>query len=170
MTFLDVIDLRSFSSIWYWLLVGTVWTRVMHAPMGVPVDLARRAARGGAAARADLLSLVRIEARARRDADRALGPWRAAAWSFLLTSLAVLAAYHRIEIALAALLVLAPLAVVRWLSTRMARGLADMPADADSILPRLARLRWQVQAVGVAAVFFSAVVGMIHSLAVPAVP
>ena len=45
-TLFQFIDLRSFSDIWYWLMLGLVWTRVMHAPMGVPAELVHRARRG----------------------------------------------------------------------------------------------------------------------------
>lgn len=160
----QVLDMRAFSSLWYWLLLGLVWTRVMQAPLGVPVEMLRAARRGPGQARSDALALARIEARHRMGALRALGAWRVAGWYCLLSALAVLAIGHAMEAAQATLLIAAPIGVVRWLGARAAARVAEGDADEEARLAALARLRWQVQAVGLVSVFLSAVFGMVHNL------
>ena len=48
---LDVLDSRSFSSLWYWLLLTVTWTWVGRGALGIPSDLVRavhrRAVAGG---------------------------------------------------------------------------------------------------------------------------
>ena len=159
----NLIDTGSFSNLWFWLFLGTLWSHVMHAPMGVPVDLVRRAQAGDPQAQADLhaLSGVRIA-----EADRVAGlaPWRAGGWSFVLALLAGLAVPHGLELAQAGLAVAAPLALVRWLEARAARQMADVP-DMAALIRAHGALRRRVQAVGIVAVFLTSIYGMLRLLA-----
>lgn len=161
----DVLDARAFSSLWYWVLLGLLWTRVMHAPMGVPVEMLRAARRGGDQARADTRALAEIEARQRRAGMAALGVWRVAGWYFGLTLLAILAVQYRFEVAQAVLVIAAPLGLVRWLGGRAARRLAGIAADDDAaFFGTLVRLRRQVQTIGLVSVFFTSIFGMAHNV------
>jgi hypothetical protein len=164
-TIFQFIDLRSFSDVWYWLMLGVVWTRVMHAPMGVPADLVHRARRGNPDAADDLAQLTGIRVRHERDIARTLGAWRVAFWSCALTASGLAAYLYFIEFAQAVFLLLAPYALVRVLEARAAARMdAAMPA-ADALVRAHLRLRRQVQFVALPAVFLSAVWGMGHNLA-----
>lgn len=158
----NLIDTGSFSSLWFWLFLGVLWSHVMHAPMGVPVDLVRRAQTGDTQAAADLraLSGVRI-AEAERMA--ALAPWRAGGWAFALALLAGLAVPHGSELAQAGLALVAPLAAVRWFEARAARRMADVP-DMTALIRAHTVLRRKVQAVGILAVFVTSIFGMVRLL------
>ena len=57
---LDVIDLRSFSNLWYWIALATLWSSVSHWVLGVPHDMIQRARREGGQAQSDVEDLVRI--------------------------------------------------------------------------------------------------------------
>ncbi|MDO7630423.1 MAG: component of SufBCD complex, partial [Loktanella sp.] len=50
---LQVIDLRSFSSLWYWLFIAIAWSTVSHWVLGVPYDMVQRAKRQGGQAEID---------------------------------------------------------------------------------------------------------------------
>ncbi len=160
----QLLDVAAFSSIWYWLLLALIWTRLMHAPFGVPAELIRAAAAGNAAAAKDLEMLSAWELRQHRAMATTLGPWRAAAWGFSLSALAILALGYRIELAEALLLVAFPMALLRWRVGRTARALATA-AGPDGRRQAHQRLRWQAQVIGITAVFVSAVWGMLHMLA-----
>ena len=59
-TALEVIDMRSFSNLWYWIALATLWSSVSHWVLGVPHDMIQRARREGGQAQADVEDLVRI--------------------------------------------------------------------------------------------------------------
>lgn len=164
-TIFQFIDLRSFSDIWYWLMLALVWTRVMHAPMGVPADLVQRARRGLPGAAADLQALSDLNVRQERDAALALGAWRVAGWSFLLSSLGIAGFVYFVEIAQAAFLLLAPYGLVRLVVCRTAQGLAAAPAAGAALVSAHLRLRRRVQFVALPAVFLTAIWGMAHNIA-----
>ena len=42
----EVIDLRSFSNLWYWIGLAVFWSSVSHWILGVPYDSIMRAKRG----------------------------------------------------------------------------------------------------------------------------
>ena len=56
----DLIDMRSFSNLWYWIVLAVMWSSVSHWVLGVPFDMISRARRYGGQAQADLEALVRI--------------------------------------------------------------------------------------------------------------
>jgi hypothetical protein len=43
----EVIDMRSFSSLWYWIALAVMWSSASHYVLGVPFDLVQRARRRG---------------------------------------------------------------------------------------------------------------------------
>ena len=38
----EVIDLRSFSNLWFWIALAVMWSTVSHWVMGVPWDMVQR--------------------------------------------------------------------------------------------------------------------------------
>ena len=56
----ELIDMRSFSNLWYWIALAVVWSTTSHWVIGVPFDMLQRAARHGGQAEADLEAMVRI--------------------------------------------------------------------------------------------------------------
>jgi len=162
-TIWTLIGTGSFSNIWFWVFLGILWSHVMQAPMGVPVDLVRRAQAGDGAAADDLRALTGVRlAEAQRLA--AMAPWRAGAWSFVLALLAGLGVGYGVELALAALALAAPLALVRWVEARAARAMAEVP-DMPALIRAHTALRRKVQGIGIAAVFLTSVFGMLRLLA-----
>jgi hypothetical protein len=61
-TLFEVIDMRSFSNLWYWIAIAVTWSTVSHWVLGVPFDMLQRARRQGGQADADFETMVRINA------------------------------------------------------------------------------------------------------------
>ena len=140
---LDVLDTRSFSSMWYWLLLTLLWTWVGRGALGIPSELVatvRRRARGDGTPAAsggpapesllllDWLSLVLPRWRiAPRD-----GMILLAAATFLLTLLAGLGFGYGRQTGQALFLLLAPLALLLGLRLRLAARLAEVLTTAET--------------------------------------
>jgi hypothetical protein len=164
-TIWDLIDMGSFSSLWYWLFLGVFWARIMQAPMGVPVDLVRRAQEGSTQAQSDLQALSGVRIGHEMDiAASSARLWRAGGWAFVLGVLTGLALLYRLELAEAGLALLAPFAGVRALEARAARRMADVP-DMPALVRAHTVLRRQVQGIGIVAVFLTTIHGMLRLLA-----
>lgn len=160
----DLINIGSFSSLWFWVFLGVFWARVMQAPLGVSVDVVRRAHAGEPQAQADIEALSGM--RIRHEQGLVQGTtlvWRLAGWSFVLTLLAGLAALYRVEIAQAVLIIAAPFALVRALEMRAALHMADVP-DMAALIRAHWVLRRQIQTLGITAVFAATLFGMLRLL------
>ena len=166
-TIYEVIDLRSFSNVWYWIVVAAIWTGVGHWTFGAPYDLLQRA-RKDAAARNDLEGLVRLTLRRRTALGGAAGPWLIGAASAGLTAAALLGFRYDVEFAQAVLLIAAPLFGLWLLDERTAHAIIRDRASGQELWGRLARVRRRRQLVGFAAVFVTAVWGMLRNLSVGA--
>ncbi|QIE42357.1 hypothetical protein [Meridianimarinicoccus aquatilis] len=160
----DLIDVGSFSSLWFWLFLGVFWTRIMQAPMGVPVDLVHRAQGGSINAQTDLETLSGLKIHHELAmAGRPARIWRVGGWAFALGLLAGLSFIYGLELAQAGFALLFPCAAVRLLEARAARLMAHVP-DMDALVRAHTVLRRQVQSIGIAAVFFTAIFGMLRVL------
>ena len=161
---LQVIDLRSFSSVWYWMAVAVVWSSVSHFVLGVPYDLIQRARRHGDQAERDLQDIVRVNVNRLLHISDTAGLFLIGFAAFSLTGLAVLAFYYWVELAQAILLIAFPLAIVGMISIRTARRISANPPSGDELFAALFRHRLWTQAVGMAAIFVTAMFGMYEAL------
>ena len=59
-TIFELIDMRSFSNLWFWIVLAVVWSTTSHYGLGVPFDMVLRAKRHGGQSEIDLEDLVRI--------------------------------------------------------------------------------------------------------------
>ncbi len=157
-TVLELISLRSFASIWYWLALAGLWSGVIHWRLGAPYDLVRRALRDEMALR-DVERLVSITVRRRLELGGASGAIGAATLSGLMTALALLGFLYWLELAQAVFLLTAPLLLVWILDQQVARQMAARGPAADDLCRRLIRARWRTQFVGLVSIFFTAMWG-----------
>lgn len=165
-TIFEVIDTRSFSSLWFWIMLALIWSRTSHRVMGVPFDMVARARKHGGDAMTDLEDMVRINVNRMMFILRVSGMWILGLTCFLLTALGVLAFWYGIEIAQAVFLLGFPLAVVGALSLYAAyRISADMPSGA-ALCRRIVTLRFATQTVGMISIFVTAMYGMYRNLSV----
>lgn len=164
----STIDLRSFSSLWFWLMLAVAWSNMTHHVMGVPFDLVQRARRGAPAAMGDVRALAAIQARRRMEIMQVAGVWLVGFWALVLSAMATLGFAQGYELAQALTLLLGPLTLAAWAGLRLAaRFDRAMPEDA-LLLRALIRHRRLVQAIGLMAIFVSTLWGTWFNLSVRA--
>ncbi|MFN3993929.1 MAG: component of SufBCD complex [Tabrizicola flagellatus] len=158
-TALEVIDLRSFSNLWYWIMLAVLWSSVSHWSLGVPHDMVQRARREGGQALGDVEDLVRI------NVNRILHIMDSGAMAvvglaaFWLSTLIVLGFYYNVEFAQALVLLLGPLSVVVWVSVRESRRIAAGATTGDALLRRLTVHRRVLQVIGMISIAVTAFYG-----------
>ena len=159
-TVLEVIDLRSFSNLWYWIALAVMWSSASHWVLGVPHDMVTRARRKGGQAAEDLDALIRINTARMLDIARTAGLVLVAVTAFLLTLLLVLSVAYSVEFAQAVLLLLAPMTLVFFLSLRTAARIEAAGESGPALWRRLTVHRFVVQVIGMIAIFITAMFGM----------
>ncbi|MEL6959318.1 MAG: component of SufBCD complex [Pseudomonadota bacterium] len=162
----EVIDMRSFSNLWFWIALAVVWSSVSHWVLGVPFDMIQRARKQGGEAEADLHDLVRINVNRILYIGQVSGLVMLTFLSFLLTSLAILAFWYDIEFAQAIFLLAFPLSIVGALSLSTARAIAEQQPTGEALYKRLSKHRVATQFIGMISIFVTALYGMYQNLAV----
>lgn len=165
-TLFEMIDMRSFSNLWFWIALAVVWSSASHWVLGVPFDMVGRARRHGGQAEADLEDMVRINVGRILYIGRVSGLVLLGSLSFLLTGLAVLAFWYDIEFAQAVFLILLPMSVVGALSLSTARLIETEQPSGEDLRRRLTRHRFWTQVIGVISIFVTAMYGMYQNLVV----
>lgn len=163
-TIFSLIDMRSFSNLWYWIALAVTWSSASHWVLGVPFDMVLRARRKGGQAAQDLVTLTRVNVGRLLMIGRDAGIVLAVVVSFFLTVLVVLGFVYGIEFAQAIALILVPLALVGLLSLRAAARLEPALAAGaapEAVASALTHHRIAVQAVGVVAITATAMWGML---------
>lgn len=162
-TIFEIIDMRSFSNLWYWIALATVWSMASHYVVGVPYDMVSRASRN-AQAQADLETLVAIRVRRIEYIVRVSGVWLVALVTMALATLATLAIWYNIEFAQALGLIVLPMTVVGALSIRTADRIYSREITGEALRRTLSRHRLAVQVIGMLSVFVTAMWGMFRNL------
>ncbi len=160
----EVIDLRSFSNLWFWIALAVMWSTASHYVLGVPYDMVARARRTDGDAEADLRDLVRINVNRLLYISEAAGLWLTGLAFFLLTALAILGFAYDVEFCQALFLLGFPLTVVFALSIQTARRIRA--ADGEGLYRMLGRHRMKVQGIGVISIFVTAMWGMWQNMVV----
>ncbi|NJM84013.1 MAG: component of SufBCD complex [Tabrizicola sp.] len=159
-TLFDFIDMRSFSNLWYWIVLAVVWSSTSHWVLGIPHDMIIRARREGGQAQEDLEDLARINAGRILAVVNASAIWLVALACFWLTILVVLGFYYWIEFAQAVFLIMCPMMVVVWLSVRCARRIEGGENAGAALFQLLNRQRLATQIIGMVAISVTAMWGM----------
>lgn len=163
-TIVRVIDLRTFSSIWYWLAVAVSWAVASHWLIGVPFDLLYRARRADPHHVADLEAITDVNVRRFTNLVDMAGPWLLGFVVFVLTALCMAGFFYGLELAQGMFILGLPLSIVMLLNVLVAKDLAHRPLQGAALVHRLFRLRIWSQAVGMIALFFTAMYGMWFNL------
>jgi len=162
----STIDLRSFSNLWFWLVLAVAWSNVSHYIMGVPFDLVQRARRNSEVALQDLNALAAIQARRRMHILRTSGIWLIGFWAAALTLLISLGFVHGFELAQALALLLGPLSLVAGLGLRLAARVERAALTGADLVRALFWYRVMVQSIGLLAILITTLWGMWHNLSV----
>lgn len=163
-TVTEVIDLRSFSNLWFWIALAVVWSTASHYVLGVPYDMITRARRDGGEAEEDLRDMVRVNVNRLLHIAEASGLWLLALACFALTTLAIVGFVYGIEFAQALFLLAFPLSIVFALSLRTAHRIRA--ADGEGLHRVLVRHRLSVQGIGVVSIFVTAMWGMWQNMVI----
>lgn len=159
-TLFELIDMRSFSNLWFWIVLAVVWSTASHYVMGVPYDMVMRAKRQGAEAQDDLETIVRINVNRLLYIADVSGLWLAGFACFILTMLVLLGFVYGMEFAQAVFLLALPLSLVGMLSLMTARRIDAESAAGPQLFKRLNRHRLYTQIIGMLAIFVTALWGM----------
>jgi hypothetical protein len=166
-TVFETIDMRSFSNLWFWIMLAVIWSSASHWVLGVPFDMVNRARRQGGQAEADLETLATINANRLLFVAQEGGLAFVALGSALLTGLAILGFGYGLEFAQAVFLLALPLSLVAFLNLSTARHIRAGEASGAALRRRMRRHRLTVQAIGLVSIFATALWGMYQNLAAP---
>ncbi|MCG6884599.1 MAG: component of SufBCD complex [Silicimonas sp.] len=157
----ELIDLRSFSNLWYWVGLAVLWSSLSHWVLGVPHDAILRARRAKPeTAMQDLQDLARINVNRILYIVDVSGAWLALFGSALATALGIIAFYYDVEFAQAVFFMLAPMIIIGGLSVATARRIRTRKLQGDDLIRSLMRHRFVVQLIGVVSIFITAMFGM----------
>lgn len=159
-TVFELIDMRSFSNLWYWIALAVLWSSASHYVLGVPFDMVLRAKRQGGDTLADVEALTRINCNRYLLIGKVSGLWLLGFASFVITGLAILGFYYGVEFSQAVFMLLAPMCVVGLLTISAARLIRDQDLSGEDLIRRLTRHRLHVQIIGIIAIFITAMYGM----------
>lgn len=162
----ELIDLRSFSNLWFWIALAVMWSTASHWVLGVPYDMVVRARRQGGQAEIDLEDMVRINTNRLLYISGVSGLLLLAIACFILTGLAILGFWYSVEFAQALFLLAFPMSIVGLLNISTARLIQQDGATGEALRRRLAVHRTITQAIGMVAIFVTALWGMYQNLAV----
>lgn len=163
-TLTEMIDLRSFSNLWYWIALAVMWSTASHWILGVPFDMVHRARKNGGQSAEDLEDLVRINVNRMLYVVQMAGLWILAIACFVLSSLATLGFGLDVEFAQAVFLLLFPMATVGLVNLATARSIRMTEPQGDALYRRLATCRFAIQIIGMISIFVTAMWGMYQNL------
>ncbi|MEM1076836.1 MAG: component of SufBCD complex [Pseudomonadota bacterium] len=162
----ELIDMRSFSNLWFWIALAVMWSTASHWVLGVPYDMVLRARRNGGQSEQDLEDLVRINTNRLLYIARVSGLWILGISCFVLTTLVILGFAYELEIAQALFLLGFPMSIVGLISFSTARTIQSEKAAGEHLRKRLGRHRLYVQMTGVASIFVTSLWGMYQNLSI----
>lgn len=161
-----MIDLRSFSNLWFWIALAVVWSSVSHWVLGVPYDMIQRARRVGGQAELDFEDIARVNVNRLLYIGRVSGLWILGFVCFALSGLAVLGFWYHVEFAQAVFLLGFPMSLVGLLNLSTARLIESEGARGELLQKRLMRCRLYTQLIGMVSIFITALWGMYQNMSI----
>lgn len=161
---LEVIDLRSFSNLWFWIALAVVWSSASHWVLGVPYDLVLRARRKGGQAAEDVADLVRIFGNRLMYISNLSGMWLVGFSGFMVCLIGMLGFWYGLQFFQAVFLIVFPLSIVGLLSVRQVRRIRARELEGEALYRALARHRFGIQVIGLVSIFVTALWGMYQNL------
>ena len=165
-TVFELIDMRSFSNLWYWIALGVLWSTASHWVLGVPFDMITRARRLEGTALDDLETMVRINCERLLFIARTAGLWLVAVACFALTALVTLGFIYDVEFAQALLFILAPMLMLGGLSVRTAGMIEAGEGQGAALFRRLGRHRLATQVLGMLSILVTSMYGMWQNITI----
>jgi hypothetical protein len=165
-TVFELIDMRSFSNLWFWIALAVLWSSVSHWVLGVPWDMVLRARKASASEEAirDLEDMVRINTNRILYIIGESGILLAGFACFTLTVLFMLGFFYGKEFAQAVFMLGFPMSLVGLLSLRTARAIRELGLQGQDLYKRMYRHRLITQIIGMISIFITAMWGMLQNL------
>ncbi len=165
-TIFELIDMRSFSNLWFWIALAVLWSSASHWVLGVPFDMVVRARRQGGQAEVDLEDIVRVNVNRLLYIGHVSGLWLLGLGCFFLTALALLGFVYGVEFAQALFLLVFPMSLLGLLSLNTATLIREGGLMGEALRARLLRHRVYTQMIGVVSIFVTALWGMYQNLSI----
>ena len=159
---LRLIDIRSFSSVWFWIVVALFWSAVTQTVLGASYDVIVRARKSGGQALVDMETLVEIHVRRSLTLMRRVGHWIVAFVAASLAMLFMLAFVYGVELAQAIFLLMVPLTIIRLMNLRLSFRIERTHIHGEQLIRVLLRHRLWIQFLGMITIFVTAVWGMLR--------
>ena len=160
----ELIDMRSFSNLWFWIALAVLWSTTSHWIIGVPYDLIQRAKRYGGTHTDDLENLVRINVNRNLYIADTAGIWLVGLGAALVSGLLILGFVYKAEFAQAVICMLLPMCLVGVLTIRTSRIIAAGENTGAALHRRLTRHRLTIQAIGMISIFITSMWGMYQNM------
>ena len=160
----ELIDMRSFSNLWYWIMLAVMWSSASHWVLGVPFDLITRARRDGGQVQQDVETLVRINISRLLYITGTSGTWLIGFLFFIISTLLMLGFYYHVEFAEAVLFLVIPLSILAALSVRSAKLIDAGENEGVALHRRLSRHRISIQLLGMLSILVTSMFGMYQNL------
>ncbi|WP_425038761.1 component of SufBCD complex [Primorskyibacter sp. S187A] len=156
----ELIDMRSFSNLWYWIALAVMWSTASHWVLGVPFDMVSRARKYGGQTMIDLEDLTRINVNRLLFIGRMAGIWLVAVFCFILSGLFTAGFVLANEFAQATFLLVFPLSIIWLLSVNTAKLIEMQELHGEALCRRITRHRFHIQVLGILFIFVTAMWGM----------
>jgi len=163
-TVFEMIDMRSFSNLWFWIALAVMWSSASHYVLGVPWDIVTRARKGNLQALYDLTALATINTRRILYISRESGLLLTGLLFFVLTGAAILGWSYAREFAQAVFLLALPMSLVWVLSVRTAALIEAGALEGEALVAQMIRHRLFVQLIGMLSIFVTAMWGMLQNM------
>ncbi|MEP4198158.1 MAG: component of SufBCD complex [Aliishimia sp.] len=163
-TIFELIDMRSFSNLWFWIALAVLWSTASHWVLGVPFDMVMRARKHGGQAELDLENIVTVNVNRLLYIGQVSGLWLLGLGCFFLTGLVLLGFVYSVEFAQALFLLLFPMSLLFLLSLSTARLVNLHDLKGEVLRQRLFRHRVYTQMIGVVSIFVTALWGMYQNM------
>ena len=167
-TVFELIDMRSFSNLWFWIALAVLWSTISHWVLGVPWDMVLRTRKRTASEEAvqDLEDMVRINTNRILYIVGETGLLISGFVCFILTVLFMMGFLYGQEFSQALFLLGLPISIVWLLSVRTARAIREQGITGQALYKRLYRHRLVTQVIGMISIFVTAMWGMLQNLQV----
>lgn len=161
----ELIDMRSFSNLWFWIVLAVLWSSTSHWVIGVPWDLVQRARRGASEQSvSDFEDLVRINSNRILYIAEETGLLLTGFVCFMLTGLFLLGFVYDNEFSQAVFLLGFPISLVGLLSIGTARVIRNHGLQGETLYRRLYKHRVMTQVIGMISIFATAMWGMLQNM------
>ncbi|MFK7941179.1 MAG: component of SufBCD complex [Roseovarius sp.] len=161
----ELIDMRSFSNLWFWIALAVLWSSVSYWVLGVPWDMIQRARKDETGeAVDDVVDLVRINVNRILHIGNESGLLMTGFVCFALTVMFLLGFIFGNEFAQAMFLLGFPTSLVGLLSVSTARKIRREEPLGEPLYKCLSRHRVYTQIIGMLSIFVTAIWGMLQNM------